>query len=69
MLMYYFVCSEVGVANFLQRHFDWSANSLWYEEIPHARDPLRSMFVLGGRDSIVNSRVRKISRLFRLGRA
>ncbi|KAF9652182.1 hypothetical protein BDM02DRAFT_3109605 [Thelephora ganbajun] len=55
MLMYYFVCSEVGVANFLHRHFDWSANSLWYEEIPHAKDPSKSMFVLGGKDFIVNS--------------
>ena len=57
MLMYYFVCSEIGVANFLHRHFDWSANSLWYEEIPHAKDPSRSMFVLGGKDFIVNSDV------------
>ena len=62
MLMYYFVCSEIGVANFLHRHFDWSANSLWYEEIPHAKDPSKSMFVLGGKDSIVNSDVRKVSR-------
>ena len=64
MLMHYFVCSEIGVANFLHRHFDWSANSLWYEEIPHAKDPSKSMFVLGGRDSIVNSRVRRMSRSF-----
>lgn len=55
MLMHYFICSEIGVANFLRRHFDWSANSLWYEEIPHAKDPSRSMFVLGGEDFIVNS--------------
>lgn len=55
MLMYYFVSSEIGVANFLCRHFDWSANSLWYEEIPHAKDPSKSMFVLGGKDFIVNS--------------
>jgi len=68
MLMYYFVCSEIGVANFLHRQFDWSANSLWYEEIPHARDPSKSMFVLGGKDTIVNSRVRDTSRLFLLGR-
>jgi len=57
LLVYYFVGSELGVANFLQRHFDWPANSLWYEEIPNARDPLKSMFVLGGKDSIVNSEV------------
>jgi len=58
-LLYYFVCSEVGIANFLHRHFDWSANSLWYEEIPHAKDPSKSMIVLGGKDFIVNSDVRK----------
>ena len=57
--MYYFVCSEVGIANFLHRHFDWSANSLWYEEIPNARDPSKAMFVLGGKDFIVNSDVRR----------
>ena len=55
--MYYFISSEIGVANFLCRHFDWSANSLWYEEIPHAKDPSKSMFVLGGKDFIVNSDV------------
>lgn len=58
ILMYYFVCSEIGVVNFLHRHFDWSANSLWYEEIPHAKDPSKSMFVLGGKDFILNSDVR-----------
>ncbi|KAI4525653.1 hypothetical protein K525DRAFT_234222 [Schizophyllum commune Loenen D] len=60
LLMYYFVGSELGVANLLQRHFDWSSNSLFYEEIPNARDPHRSMFVVGGRDSILNAaRVKK----------
>ena len=66
MLMHYFICSEIGVVNFLHRHFDWSASSLWYEEIPHANDPSRSMFVLGGKDFIVNSDVREFSCLFRL---
>ncbi|TRM67722.1 hypothetical protein BD626DRAFT_479629 [Schizophyllum amplum] len=60
LLMYYFVGSELGVANLLQRHFDWSSNSLFYEEIPHARDPARTLYVLGGKDSIVNAaRVKK----------
>lgn len=66
MLMHYFVCSEIGVANFLHRHFDWSASSLWYEELPHAKDPSSSMFVLGGKDFIVNSDVSKFSFLFLL---
>jgi hypothetical protein len=67
MLMYYFVCSEIGVANFLHRHFDWSASSLWYEELPHAKDPSSSMFVLGGKDFIVNSGVSGFSLLVCFG--
>jgi len=55
LLMYYFVGSELGVANFLQRHFDWSSNALWYEEIPNGRDPSKAMFVLGGQDEIISS--------------
>nr|VWO95213.1 Cellulose-growth-specific protein [Ganoderma boninense] len=51
---------ELGVANFLQRHFDWSSNSLWYEEIPNAKDPKRTMFFLGGKDTIIDAdRVRR----------
>lgn len=57
LIMYYFVGSELGVANFIQRHFDWTSNALWYEEIPNARDPSKSMFVLGGQDSIIKSEV------------
>lgn len=66
ILMYYFVCSEIGVVNFLHRHFDWSANSLWYEELPHAKDPSRLMFVLGGKDFLVNSDVSGFSYTIRL---
>ncbi|KAF8897609.1 hypothetical protein BD779DRAFT_1432396 [Infundibulicybe gibba] len=54
LLMRYFVGSELGVANLLQRHFDWASNSLWYEEIPNARDPSKTFFLLGGKDDIVN---------------
>ena len=57
MLIRYFVGSELGVSNLLQRHFDWLSNTLWFEEIPHARDPQRSLFILGGRDAIVDSEV------------
>lgn len=53
LLMRYFVCTELGVANLLQRHFDWASNSLWFEEIPKARDPSKAVFVLGGKDDIV----------------
>lgn len=60
LMMKYFVGMELGVANYLQRHFDWSSNSLWYEEIPNARDPSKTMFFLGGKDAIVSAeRVRR----------
>lgn len=57
LLVRYFVGTEVGVANLLQRHFDWVSNSLWYEDIPNARDASKTKFVLGGRDDIVNAPV------------
>lgn len=56
--MRYFVGTELGVANLLQRHFDWSSNSLFFEEIPHARDISKTLFILGGKDDIVNAEVR-----------
>lgn len=57
LIIKYFVGTELGVANFLQRHFDWSSNCLWYEEIPNARDPKKTLFVLGGKDSIIDATV------------
>lgn len=60
LLMRYFVGTELGVANTLQRHFDWVSNSLWFEDIPNARDPDKTLVVLGGRDAILNAeRVRR----------
>ncbi|KAL0576920.1 hypothetical protein V5O48_005066 [Marasmius crinis-equi] len=60
LIVRYFVGTELGVANLLQRHFDWSSNSLWFEEIPNARDPSKAFFLLGGKDSILNAeRVKK----------
>lgn len=56
--MRYFVGAEMGVANLLQRHFDWVSNSLWFEDIPNARDPSKTFFVLGGKDAIIHSEVR-----------
>jgi hypothetical protein len=55
--MKFFVGTELGVANFLQRHFDWNANALWYEQIPNARDPYKTRFFLGGQDAIVDASV------------
>lgn len=61
--MRYFVGSEIGVANLLQRHFDWTSNSLFFEEIPNARDPAKAFFVLGGNDAIIYSEVRTFLQL------
>ncbi|KAI9574737.1 hypothetical protein HD554DRAFT_2011317 [Boletus coccyginus] len=60
LLMRYFVGTELGIANTIQRHFDWSSNSLWFEEIPNARDSKKMLVVLGGKDVILNAeRVRR----------
>ncbi len=61
LVMKFFVGTELGVANFLQRHFDWNANALWYEQIPNARDPHRTRFFLGGKDAIVDAGVSSFS--------
>lgn len=60
LLMRYFVGTELGIANTIQRHFNWAENTLWIEEIPDARNPTSAKFHLGGHDSIVASaRVRQ----------
>ncbi|KAJ7179062.1 hypothetical protein C8R46DRAFT_1173508 [Mycena filopes] len=60
LVVSYFVATELGVANLLRRHFDWSSNALWFEEIPNARNPSKAFFLLGGKDSIINAeRVKK----------
>ncbi|KAI5124921.1 hypothetical protein M0805_007349 [Coniferiporia weirii] len=56
LVIRYFVGTELGVANLLQRHFDWLSNTLWFEEIPNVRDPRRTLFLLGGKDSIVDAK-------------
>ncbi|KAF8076473.1 hypothetical protein FPV67DRAFT_1406656 [Lyophyllum atratum] len=55
LMMHYFVATELGVSNLLQRHFSWASNTLWYEEIPNARDPTKAFFLLGGKDTLINS--------------
>uniref|UniRef100_A0A0W0FJY6 AB hydrolase-1 domain-containing protein n=1 Tax=Moniliophthora roreri TaxID=221103 RepID=A0A0W0FJY6_MONRR len=55
LIVKYFVGTELGVANLLQRHFDWSSNSLWFEEIPNARNPSKTLYLLGGKDGILNA--------------
>ncbi|KAF8195811.1 hypothetical protein K438DRAFT_1826557 [Mycena galopus ATCC 62051] len=60
LVVSFFVGCELGVANLLRRHFDWSSNALWYEEIPNGRNPSKTFFLLGGRDDIINAeRVKK----------
>ncbi|KAF7332075.1 hypothetical protein MKEN_00088000 [Mycena kentingensis (nom. inval.)] len=60
LLVRYFVGTELGTANLLCRNFDWSSNSLWFEELPNARDPTKTLFLLGGKDTIINAhRVKK----------
>lgn len=57
LLMRYFVGTELGVSNLLQRHFDWVSNTLWFEEIPNGRDPSKTLFLLGGQDDIIHAEV------------
>ncbi|KAF8913969.1 hypothetical protein CPB84DRAFT_1758047 [Gymnopilus junonius] len=55
LIIRYFVGTELGVVNLVQRHFCWTSNSLWFEEIPNATDFQKTLFLLGGKDSIVHS--------------
>jgi hypothetical protein len=57
LLMRYFVGCELGVSNVLQRHFCWTSNSLWFEEIPNATDQSKTFFCMGGKDNIVDTEV------------
>ncbi|KAF5344126.1 hypothetical protein D9758_008873 [Tetrapyrgos nigripes] len=55
LLVRYFVGSELGVANLMHKHFDWSSNALWYEDIPNARDPSKTIFLLGAKDGLIRT--------------
>lgn len=60
LLLYYFIGSEVGIANTIQRHFDWSDNTIFFDEIPNASDSSKTMWMLGGEDIIIDAwRVKK----------
>ncbi|KAH8105879.1 hypothetical protein BXZ70DRAFT_917198 [Cristinia sonorae] len=61
LIIKYFVGMELGVAYYIRRHFCWSSNTLWYDEIPNAHDPSKAMFVVGGKDDIVNGPSQAIS--------
>lgn len=51
--MNYFASTEIGIANLLQRHYDWTANTLFFEEIPHALDPSRNKFIVANDDVVL----------------
>ncbi|KAJ9097607.1 hypothetical protein QFC21_004641 [Naganishia friedmannii] len=55
LLLHWFIASEIGIANSIQRHFDWSSNTLFHDQIPHANDPSKTLVVLGGEDVIIDS--------------
>ncbi|WVO13818.1 hypothetical protein L204_101441 [Cryptococcus depauperatus] len=60
LLLYYFIASEIGIANYIQRHFDWAENTLFIDEIPNATNSSKTAFFLGGHDIIIDAaRVRK----------
>lgn len=54
--MRYFVGEELGIALMLQRYFDWSANILWFEEIPNALDNFSTAYYLSEKDSILDAK-------------
>ncbi|KAF7973450.1 hypothetical protein HWV62_15154 [Athelia sp. TMB] len=56
LLMRYLIATELGTANTLQRHFDWASNGLFYEQIPAPRDARRTLYVVAGKDGILNAR-------------
>lgn len=55
LLLEYFVATEVGIANYIQRNFSWCDNTLFIEEIPNATDPTRTAFFIGGQDIIIDA--------------
>jgi hypothetical protein len=64
--MNYFASTEIGIANLLQRQFDWVANTLFFEEIPHALDPSRKKFIVANDDVVLCAPVSppQISRIY-----
>lgn len=55
LLLYYFVASEVGIANYIQRHFNWCDNTLFIEDIPNATTAHMAAYFLGGKDIIIDA--------------
>ncbi|KAI8824459.1 uncharacterized protein EV422DRAFT_493257 [Fimicolochytrium jonesii] len=55
LIMQYFVSREMYIANSLSRHFHWSKNILFYDNLPHPQDGLKHVVSLSGVDAIVPS--------------
>ena len=53
--MYYFVCRELGISYVVSRHFWWTQNNLYIEQLPvYSNEILPTYVFLSGRDCIVN---------------
>ena len=53
--MYYFVCRELGISYVISRHFWWTQNNLFLEQIRNeSKEILPTYVLLSGRDCIVN---------------
>ncbi len=58
--MYYFVCREMGISHVVSRHFWWTQNNLYIEQLRSCSDKkLPTYVLLGGRDCIVNAHLVK----------
>jgi len=62
VLVNYFVSSEMGIANYIQRNFDWSANTLFFEEIPNPHIPYHTLIFVSTSDSILSAK--RVSKYF-----
>lgn len=54
-ILRYFVARELGTANMLYRHFEWSRNVLFAHEIPRGNDRTRVRVYLAGSDTVVDA--------------
>ncbi|CAF1316487.1 unnamed protein product [Adineta steineri] len=55
LYMYYFVCRELGISYVISRHFWWTQNNLFIEQIPsQSNKRLPTYVLLSGQDCIVN---------------
>ena len=54
--MYYFVCRELGISYVISRHFWWTQNNLFIDQIPSAGEKrsVPTHVLLSGQDCIVN---------------